>query len=202
MKSVRFDRIGSGYIHAFANCPRILSGLLLITTLSALPLRGQTSAQPQQPPSAPAQTQITPEHSAPPTPLRDLIQEAEHNSPVIAASIHAWQAATNVPRQVSALPETQVTLQQFSVGSPRPFAGYTNSDFAYIGIGAAQELPPPATNRIIDFGGAYQRAPLTFIRALSALHGQIVPRPSRQSRALDREISWGRIFGAHSNLPI
>jgi Outer membrane efflux protein len=143
VKSVRFDRIGSGYIHAFANCPRILSGLLLITTLSALPLRGQTSAQPQQPPSAPAQTQITPEHSAPPTPLRDLIQEAEHNSPVIAASIHAWQAATNVPRQVSALPETQVTLQQFSVGSPRPFAGYTNSDFAYIGIGAAQELPYP-----------------------------------------------------------
>lgn len=32
-------------------------------------------------------------------------------------------------------------MQQFSVGSPKPFAGYTNSDFAYIGIGASQELP-------------------------------------------------------------
>jgi len=143
MKSARSDRIESGYIHAFPNCLRILSGLLLITTLPALPLRGQTSTQPQQRPPAPAQTQNAHEHSAPPTPLRDLILEAEHNSPVIAASIHAWQAATNVPRQVSALPETQVTVQQFSVGSPRPFAGYTNSDFAYIGIGASQDLPYP-----------------------------------------------------------
>jgi outer membrane protein, heavy metal efflux system len=143
MKSVRFNRTESGYVRSFPICPRILSGLLLITTLSALPLRGQTSTQPQQAPSAPAQTQIAHEHSVPPTSLRHLIQEAEHNSPVIAASIHAWQAATNVPRQVSALPETEVTLQQFSVGSPRPFAGYTNSDFAYIGIGASQELPYP-----------------------------------------------------------
>jgi cobalt-zinc-cadmium efflux system outer membrane protein len=30
-----------------------------------------------------------------------------------------------------------------SVGSPKPFAGYTNSDFAYIGVGASQELPYP-----------------------------------------------------------
>jgi outer membrane protein TolC len=29
------------------------------------------------------------------------------------------------------------------VGSPRPFAGYTNSDFAYIGLGASQQLPYP-----------------------------------------------------------
>jgi len=156
MKSARFDRIGSGYIHAFPNRLRILSGLLLITTLSALPLRGQTSAQPQQSPSAPAQTQIAHEHSAPPTPLRVLIQEAEHNNPGIAASIHAWQAATNVPRRVSALPETEVTLQQFSVGSPRPFAGYTNSDFAYIGIGASQELPYPGKRplraKVAEFG--------------------------------------------------
>jgi hypothetical protein len=44
------------------------------------------------------------------------------------------------------------------------------------------------------FRGAYQTAPLTFIRVLSAVHGQIVP-PSRQSCALDREICWERIFG-------
>jgi len=29
------------------------------------------------------------------------------------------------------------------VGSPRPFSGYTNSDFAYIGVGASQQLPYP-----------------------------------------------------------
>jgi len=34
-------------------------------------------------------------------------------------------------------------VQHFSVGSPRPFAGYSNSDFAYIGFGASQELPYP-----------------------------------------------------------
>jgi outer membrane protein TolC len=45
--------------------------------------------------------------------------------------------------QVTTLPDPKVTYQQFSVGSPKPFAGYTNSDFAYIGIGASQELPYP-----------------------------------------------------------
>jgi outer membrane protein TolC len=44
---------------------------------------------------------------------------------------------------VATLPDPKFTYQQFSVGSPKPFAGYTNSDFAYIGIGASQELPYP-----------------------------------------------------------
>jgi cobalt-zinc-cadmium efflux system outer membrane protein len=142
MKSARFDRIESGCVHSSPIYPRIFYGLVLVATLSALPLRGQAAAQ-GQPPSVPSQTEIAHEHSASPTPLRDLVQEAERNNPGIAASVHAWQAATNVPRQVSALPETQVTVQQFSVGSPRPFAGYSNSDFAYIGIGASQDLPYP-----------------------------------------------------------
>jgi outer membrane protein, heavy metal efflux system len=34
------------------------------------------------------------------------------------------------------------------VGSPKPFAGYTNSDFAYIGIGASQNLPFPGKLRL------------------------------------------------------
>jgi outer membrane protein TolC len=33
------------------------------------------------------------------------------------------------------------------VGSPKPFAGYTNSDFAYIGVGASQEMPYPGKLR-------------------------------------------------------
>ncbi|HEY6184326.1 MAG TPA: TolC family protein [Terriglobales bacterium] len=39
-------------------------------------------------------------------------------------------------------------VQQLSVGSPRPFAGYTNSDFAYIGIGASQEFPYPGKRKL------------------------------------------------------
>jgi outer membrane protein TolC len=44
---------------------------------------------------------------------------------------------------VSTLPDPQFTLQHLSVGSPRPFAGYTNSDFAYIGLGVTQDIPYP-----------------------------------------------------------
>src|ERR1700745_798338 len=81
------------------------------------------------------------EHAGKPTSLRELIQEAEQRNPQIAASFPAWRASRNVPKQVSALPETQLSVQQFSVGSPRPFAGYSNSDFAYIGFGASQDIP-------------------------------------------------------------
>src|SRR5437870_4577451 len=143
MKSARFDRIKSGHSRIFAISPRGFCGLVLISLVGFSTLRAQQLPQ-EQPPSAPMQTQVAHEHStAPATPLRDLVQEAQHNNPQIAASFHAWQAATNVPRQASALPETQVTLQQFSVGSPRPFAGYTNSEFGYIGVGASQDLPYP-----------------------------------------------------------
>lgn len=105
-------------------------------------------AQTQQPsnlPDAPrssAQVEVQP-HAGSPTPLRDLVEEAQRINPEIAASYHTWQAATHVPKQASALPETQVTVQQFSVGSPRPFAGFSNSEFAYVGFGASQELPFP-----------------------------------------------------------
>ncbi len=83
-----------------------------------------------------------------PTSLRDLVQEAEQKNPQIAASFHGWQASRNVPKQVSALPETQVSVQQFSVGSPRPFAGYSNSEFAYIGFGASQDIPYPGKRQL------------------------------------------------------
>lgn len=78
-----------------------------------------------------------------PVALRDLIAEAERNNPGIAAAQRGYEAATHMAAERSALPDTQVMLQQLSVGSPRPFAGYTNSNFAYIGIGASQEFPYP-----------------------------------------------------------
>lgn len=78
-----------------------------------------------------------------PAALRDLIAEAEQNNSQIAAAEYGYRAATHIGAEKSALPDTQLTLQQFSVGSPRPFAGYTNSEFAYIGIGVSQEIPYP-----------------------------------------------------------
>lgn len=78
-----------------------------------------------------------------PTPLSQLLAEAEGNNSQIAAAHDAWQAAKQVPRQVSTLPDPTFTYQNFSVGSPKPFAGYTTSNFAYIGIGASQEFPYP-----------------------------------------------------------
>ena len=76
-----------------------------------------------------------------PTPLATLISEAQSSNTQISAADHARKAATHVAQQVTALPDPQFTVQSFSVGSPKPFAGFSNSDFAYIGFGASQELP-------------------------------------------------------------
>jgi outer membrane protein TolC len=105
----------------------------------------------QEPASPQRRTSESPgmaDHARIPTSLRELIQEAKQKNPQIAASFHAWQASRNVPKQVSALPETQLSVQQFSVGSPRPFAGYSNSDFAYIGFGASQDIPYPGKRQL------------------------------------------------------
>src|SRR5215469_1506705 len=75
--------------------------------------------------------------------LQTLIAEARQNNAAIRAAESAIDVSRYGPAQASALPDTEVMVQQFSVGSPRPFAGYSNSDFAYIGFGASQELPYP-----------------------------------------------------------
>jgi len=111
------------------NVVRFLTTALALTT--ALVAFGQTTAP-----------------SGAPTPLSELLAEANANNPQISATDHGWQAAKEVPRQVSTLPDPTFTYQQFSVGSPKPFAGYTNSDFAYVGVGASQELPYPGKLRL------------------------------------------------------
>ena len=83
-----------------------------------------------------------------PATLADLLTEAEKGNPQIQAARHGWQSAKQVPTQVATLPDPQVILQQTNVGSPRPFAGYTNSDFAYIGLGFSQDLPYPGKLRL------------------------------------------------------
>jgi len=83
-----------------------------------------------------------------PTKLAGLLIEAEKNNPQIQAARHGWQSAKQIPTQVATLPDPQVVLQQVNVGSPRPFAGYTNSDFSYIGLGLSQDLPYPGKLRL------------------------------------------------------
>jgi outer membrane protein, heavy metal efflux system len=82
-----------------------------------------------------------------PTPLSQLLVEAGTNNPQISAADHSARAARQVAPQMTTLPDPKFIYQQFSVGSPKPFAGYTNSDFSYIGVGASQELPYPGKLR-------------------------------------------------------
>jgi cobalt-zinc-cadmium efflux system outer membrane protein len=129
-------------------CARI-SLITVALFVGTLALTGNADAQ--ETPSLQRQVPESPamgEHTAVPMSLRELTQEAEQKNPQLAASFHAWQASRNVPKQASALPETQLSVQQFSVGSPRPFAGYSNSDFAYIGFGASQDIPYPGKRQL------------------------------------------------------
>ncbi len=126
-------------------CARIsLISLTVLVGTIVLPAKGtgQQTGNSQQS-ALPPESSGMAEDAGKPTSLRKLIQEAEQNNPQLAASFHGWLASRNVAKQVSAFPETQVSVQQFSVGSPRPFAGYSNSDFAYIGFGASQDIPYP-----------------------------------------------------------
>src|SRR5580658_2200849 len=87
-------------------------------------------------------------HKAAVTPLSNLLEEAERNNPQIQAARQGIQAAKELPAQVTALPDPMFQIQQFNVGSPRPFAGYTNSEFAYLGLGASQDFPYPGKLRL------------------------------------------------------
>jgi outer membrane protein, heavy metal efflux system len=80
--------------------------------------------------------------------LADLLAEAERNNPQIQAARLGWDAAKQVPSQVSTLPDPEVMVQQMSVGSPRPFSGYTNSEMANIALGVSQEIPYPGKLRL------------------------------------------------------
>src|ERR1700719_4756052 len=92
--------------------------------------------------------ELTPHQEQAVTPLSELLREAEQNNPQIEAARQGWQAAKQVPTQVSTLPDPQFNLQQVNVGSPRPFAGYTNSDFAYLGLAVSQDIPYPGKLRL------------------------------------------------------
>src|ERR1700737_1940595 len=121
----------------------LVVGMMLFTANG----RAQQTETLQESPPTPESRSMA-EHAGTPASLRELVHEAEEKNPQIAAAYHGWQASRNVSKQVSAFPETQVSVQQFSVGSPRPFAGYSNSDFAYIGFGASQDIPYPGKRQL------------------------------------------------------
>ena len=169
MKSGICHRLLSGRfltfrINAFGSFVAICAYLLL-QPLEAL---AQQPTQAQQPSVVPSQEAEMAHASAAASRLPDLVKEAEQNNPEVAAAIHGWQAATHVPKQASALPETEVSVQQFAVGSPRPFAGYSNSNFAYIGLGASQELPWPGKRglrgKAAEFGANSAREDVEAVR--------------------------------------
>ena len=80
--------------------------------------------------------------------LDSLVREGmERNPDVIAAREH-WQALRRAPIRMRTLPDPQLQLQEFTVGSPKPSAGYETSDFYYTGFGAAQDIPGPGKLRL------------------------------------------------------
>ena len=80
--------------------------------------------------------------------LRSLIDEALSRSPIVLAARSHWQAQTKVPIQAATIPDPQVSLQHFTVGSPQPFSGYESSDFYYTGFGVSQDIPGPGKLRL------------------------------------------------------
>jgi cobalt-zinc-cadmium efflux system outer membrane protein len=132
------------HIHVFACRILYFAPLLILFTDAPRTLgQDQTSGSTQV---APAQDGH--EHSQRVASLQDLLAEAERNNPQIQAARNGWESAKQIPSQVSTLPDPQFTAQQVNVGSPRPFAGYTNSDFAYFGLGVSQDFPYPGKLRL------------------------------------------------------
>jgi cobalt-zinc-cadmium efflux system outer membrane protein len=130
---------------AFVHRRVLRVGLCFVLFAFADPTWGQGQIDPPAQVVSPSEQHA---HSDALTSLQDLLTEAERNNPQIESARQGWQAAKQIPSQVSTLPDPQFTLQQVNVGSPRPFAGYTNSDFAYLGLGASQDIPYPGKLRL------------------------------------------------------
>lgn len=125
-----------------------------------------------------------------PTALSQLIAEAQANNPQISAVVHEARAARQMVPQATTLPDPKFTYQQVSVGSPKPFVGYTNSDFAYIGVGASQEFSYPGNcgsegndHRLLDDDGGNKGLVLPI--CLSFNHHLAVACGKRCNRRID-----------------
>jgi outer membrane protein, heavy metal efflux system len=157
-------------LHAFARILAPSFQVICVLAVTVGVVTGQTQTVPEGTPQQSATTMRPPAGS--PVALEQLIREVEQRNPDIAAAQQGYQAATHVAGQVSAFPDTQVMVQHFGVGSPRPFAGYSNSEFAYIGLGASQEIPYPG-KRGLRAQVANQEAETRRFQADSARRGVV-----------------------------
>ncbi len=82
------------------------------------------------------------------TQLSELVHEAESHNPQILAAWRAWQAAEQVPSQVSTLPDPEIVVQHVSAGTPVPFWDFNTVDMTFIGFGISQSLPYPGKLRL------------------------------------------------------
>ncbi|MGD1027714.1 TolC family protein [Candidatus Binatus soli] len=138
----------------YASIRRIAARNLLATLIAITILIGIPSSGHAQDSAAPAAQQDVAkpgggtETSTSSDRLRSLIDEALSRSPIVLAARSHWQAQTKVPIQAATIPDPQVSLQHFTVGSPQPFSGYESSDFYYTGFGVSQDIPGPGKLRL------------------------------------------------------
>lgn len=134
--------------------PQVFSSVVLVLCLSLLatglsfPLAAWGQYQTKAPEAPVSPSAQPPSAAVEATSLPDLLAEAEANNPQIRAAQQNWQAAKEIPSQISTLPDPEVMLQQVNVGSPRPFSGYSNSEMADIGLGFSQDIPYPGKLRL------------------------------------------------------
>ena len=80
--------------------------------------------------------------------LSQLVKEAEQNNPQILAARREWQPATQVPSQVSTLPDPELMVDHMSAGTPLPFDGFHSVEMTYLGFGVSQSIPYPGKLRL------------------------------------------------------
>jgi outer membrane protein, heavy metal efflux system len=80
--------------------------------------------------------------------IEAIVTEALEHNPTVAAAREHYAAQEKMPLQVATLPDPEISLQQLTVGGPKPFEGYETSDFFYTGIGVSQDIPWPGKLRL------------------------------------------------------
>jgi outer membrane protein TolC len=80
--------------------------------------------------------------------IEAIVAEAVERNPAVAAAREHYKAQEKMPIQAGTLSDPEISLQQLTVGGPKPFEGYETSDFFYTGIGATQEIPWPGKLRL------------------------------------------------------
>jgi cobalt-zinc-cadmium efflux system outer membrane protein len=97
--------------------------------------------------SASAQTIAAASHESS-SDLDALVMEGMQRNPGVVAARKHWEALERVPIQIRSLPDPQIQIQEFTVGSPKPAAGYETSNFYYTGFGVSQDIPGPGKLRL------------------------------------------------------